>query len=98
MLSTQFVLSIYQISAKRGHDSKFVVETNIKALLPKSSQSQIAKLKNRGQITRPRVKYRVEYRGEYQLLANFFSIKNYLTMTHKCLKTQITQFDSTQLN
>ena len=59
-----------QISAMRGPDSRFVVEANTKSRWPKSSRSRIVKLVDRGGVTRPRVKYRVEY----QILGEFLIV------------------------
>ena len=41
-----------QISAKRGPDSRFIVEANTKCP-SKSSRSQIVNLMDRGRVTRP---------------------------------------------
>ena len=54
-------MTAYQISAHRGPDSRFVVEANTRSRQPKSSRSRIVKLMDRGQVTQPRVEYRVQY-------------------------------------
>ena len=47
----------WQISTKRGPDSRFVIETNTKSWWPKSSRSRIVKLMDRDWVTQPRVEY-----------------------------------------
>ena len=70
---------MFQISANRGTDSRFVLESNHKSLKPKSSRSRIGKLKNRGRVSRGqveyRVEYRVDYRVDYRILGEFLSKK-----------------------
>ena len=43
-------MSFGQISAKRGTNSRFVLEANLKSLYPRSSRSSIMKTKNRDQL------------------------------------------------
>ena len=63
-------MSNNQISSKRSTDSRFVIDANTKCPCPKSSQSRIVNLKDRGPV-----KYGVEHRVEYQILADFLSMK-----------------------
>ena len=60
-----FRWKVYQILAKWGPDSSFVIETNTKSRWPKSSWSRIVKLMDRGWVTQPRVEYWVEYQVKY---------------------------------
>ena len=60
-----FEMTAYQISAKWGPDSRFVVKANTRSRQPKSSRGCIVKLMDQGQVTRPRVEYRVQYWVEY---------------------------------
>ena len=74
-----------QISAKRCPDSKFIIKVNTKCWLPRSSKfdgswSSYSTLS--GRVTRPRVKYWVEYRVEYWILADFLSIKVKFLLVH----------------
>ena len=48
-----------KISAKRGPDSRFVVEANIAWSSPKLRQSRAINLMNRTRVTRPRVEYNI---------------------------------------
>ena len=43
------ILTLFQILAKRGPDSRFVLEANLKSLCPRSSRSSIFKTQNRVQ-------------------------------------------------
>ena len=71
----------YQISAKRGPASKFVVEANTKAVMSMSNSRRSKKLMIWGRSIRPRSKYQSEYH-------------NYSTLTHKWSKTRIVWTDS----
>ena len=46
----EIVITIHQISAKGGTDSRFVVEANPKSLYPKLSWGSILKSQNRVQL------------------------------------------------
>ena len=47
LLGIKSKMICYQILAKRGPDSRFVLEANLKSLCPKSSWSSILKTQNR---------------------------------------------------
>ena len=70
-----YSIILNQISAKRGLDSRFVVEANTKSWWPKLSQSRKVKLMDWGRVTRLRVEYRVEYQVKYWILGEFLIIK-----------------------
>ena len=63
--------TLIQILVKMGLNSRFVVEANIARSSPKPRQSRVINLTNRTRVTRPRVKYRVEY----QVISLVFSTK-----------------------
>ena len=46
-MSLIYKYTVQQISAKRGTESRFVVEANLKSLYPKSSRGSILKSQNR---------------------------------------------------
>ena len=63
--------TLIQILVKMGLNSRFVVEANIARSSPKPRRSRVINLTNRTRVTRPRVKYRVEY----QVISIVFSTK-----------------------
>ena len=60
-----------QISAKRGPNSRFVIEANTKSLWPKLSWSQKVKLMDRGRVTQPQVEYWVISRAFFSTKVEF---------------------------
>ena len=70
------IIAKYQISAKQGPYSRFVIEANTKSLWLKLSQTRIVKLMDQGRVTRSRVKY-CETILDYEVTAFICNIYSY---------------------